>query len=83
MVEEMNCICIRVRGCTNEWMDCLFLVDEKDKAKAVEILAQAWDDLWEEGEDRCYGDLLGARLTEAGIQFDVYYAETKEETCNE
>ena len=83
MVEEMNCACIRVRGCTNEWMDCIFLVDEKVKKKAARILQKAWDDLWEEGEDRCYGDLLGVRLTEADIRFDVYYAETKKEDCNE
>ena len=83
MVEEMNCACIRVRGCTNEWMDFIFLVDEKDKEKAVRILEKAWDELWEEEEDRCYGDLLGTRLTEAAIRFDVYYAETEERDGNE
>ena len=83
MVEEMKCACIRVGGCTNERINCIFLIDEKDKNQAIRILNQAWDDLWEEGEDCCYGDLLGTRLTEAGIQFDVYYAETKKEDCNE
>ena len=83
MVEEMKCACIRVRSCTNEWMNCIFLVEEKDKDKTIEVLNQAWDDLWEEGDDRCYGDLLGARLTEAGIRFDVYYAETEAGYSNE
>ena len=83
MVEKMKCACIRVRGCTNEWMDCIFLVEEKDKEKAVRILEKAWDELWEEEEDRCYGDLLGTRLTEARIRFDVYYAETEAEESND
>ena len=83
MVEEMKCACIRVRSCTNEWMNCIFLVEEKDKDKTSEVLNQAWDDLWEEGEDRCYSDFLGARLTEAGIRFDVYYAETEAGDGNE
>ena len=73
MVEEMKCTCLRVRSSTNEWMDCIFLVEEKDKEMAVGKLNQAWDDLWEEGEVRCYGDFLGARLTEAGIRFDAEY----------
>ena len=83
MVEGMNCAFIRVRGCTNYWMDCIFLVEEKDKERAARVLQKAWEDLWEEGEDQCYGDFLGRRLTEAGIQFDMYYAETKGEDCNE
>lgn len=83
MIEEMKCACIRVRGCTNEWMDCIFLVDEKDKENAARVLQKAWDDLWEEGEDRCYGDLLGTRLSEADIRFDVYYTETEERDGNE
>ena len=83
MVEEMKCVCIRVHSCTNEWMDCLFLVEEKDKDKTIEVLEKAWDDLWEEGEDRCYGDLLGTRLTEAGVRFDVYYAGTEAVGGNE
>ena len=83
MVEKMKCSCIRVRGCTNEWMDCIFLVDEKDKEKAARVLQKAWDDLWEEGEDRCGGDFLGRRLIEAGIPFDVYYAGTEAGDGNE
>ena len=83
MVEEMKCTCLRVRSNTNEWMDCIFLVEEKDRDKTTEVLNQAWDDLWEEGEDRCYGDFLGARLTEAGIRFDVYYAGTEAGDGNE
>ena len=83
MVEEMKCTCIRVRSCTNEWMDCIFLVEEKDRDKAIEALEKAWDNLWEEGEDQCYGDFLETRLTEAGIRFDVYYAGTEAGYGNE
>ena len=73
MVEEMKHACIRVHSCTNEWMDCIFLVEEKDKEMAARVLEKAWDDLWEDGEE-CYGDLMETRLTEAGIKFDAYYA---------
>lgn len=83
MVEEMKCACIRVRGCTNEWMNCIFLVEEKDKDEAVRVLEKAWDDLWDEGEDWCYGEFLETRLTEAGISFDAYYAEAEAIDGNE
>ena len=83
MVKEIKCACIRVCGCTNEWMNCIFLVEEKNKEKAVRLLEKAWDDLWEEREDQCYGDFLGRRLTEAGIQFDVYYAGTESRDGND
>ena len=73
MVEEMKCACIRVRGCTNEWMNCIFLVEEQEKEKAIGVLEKAWDDLWDEGEDWCYGEFLETRMAEAGIRYDAYY----------
>lgn len=80
MVEEMKCVCIRVRGCTNEWMNCIFLIDEKDKEIAAGVLEKVCDDLWDEGEDWCYGEFLETRLTEAGIRFDAYYAEMEDDS---
>ena len=50
MVEEMKSSCIRVQSSTNKWMDCLFLVSEEEKEKAIEVLKKAWDAFWEEGE---------------------------------
>ena len=64
MVEEVKNGCIRVWSSTNEWIDCIFLVNQEDKEKAIE----SW----------CYGDFLEAKMSEAGISFDVYYADAKE-----
>lgn len=78
MIKEMKGACIRVSSSTNEWMDCIFLVDEKDKEKAIEVLKKAWDDFWEEGEGWCYGNFLEARLVAADIAFDAYYADVED-----
>ena len=78
MVEEMKGGCIRVQSSTNEWMDCIFLVNQEDKEKAIEVLKKAWDAFWIESESWCYGDFLEAKMSEAGISFDVYYADAKE-----
>lgn len=78
MVEEMKGGCIRVQSSTNEWMDCIFLVSEEDKEKAKEVLQKAWDDFWEYGEGWCYGNSLEAKMVEAGIAFDAYYADVED-----
>ncbi len=78
MVEEVKNGCIRVWSSTNEWIDCIFLVNQEDKEKAIEVLKKAWDAFWIEGESWCYGDFLEAKMSEAGISFDVYYADAKE-----
>lgn len=77
MVEEMKCGCIRVQSSTNEWMDCIFLVAEEEKEKAIKTLEKAWDDFWEAGEGWCYGNFLEDRLVKAGVAFDSYYADTE------
>lgn len=78
MVEEMKGGCIRVQSSTNEWMDCIFLVSEADKNRAIEVLKKAWEDFWEDGEGWCYGNYLESKMVEAGIAFDAYYADTEE-----
>lgn len=77
MVEEMKGGCIRVQSSTNEWMDCVFLVSQEDKERAIEVLKKAWDAFWEEGEGWCYGNFLEAKMVEAGIAFDAYYADVE------
>ena len=34
-------------------VDCIFLVSEEEKEKAIEVLKKAWDAFWEEGEGWC------------------------------
>lgn len=69
---------IRVQSSSNEWMDAVYLVSKDDEEKAKEVLQKAWDDFWEEGEGWCYGNFLEARLVEAGIAFDAYYADVED-----
>lgn len=77
MVEVLKDSVIRVQSSTNEWMDAVYLVSKDDEEKAKEVLQKAWDVFWEEGEGWCYGNFLEARLIEAGIAFDAYYADTE------
>lgn len=77
MVEALKSTVIRVQSSTNEWMDCIFLVSEEEKEKATEVLKKAWDAFWEGGEGWCYGNFLEAKMVEAGIAFDVYYADAE------
>lgn len=77
MVEEMKCGCIRVQSSMNEWMDCIFLVSQDDTNRAIEVLKKAWDDFWEEGEGWCCGNFLEAKMVEADIAFDAYYADVE------
>lgn len=78
MVEVLKDSVIRVQSGTNEWMDAVYLVKKDDEEKAKEVLQKAWDDFWEEGEGWCYGNFLEARLVEAGIAFDAYYADVED-----
>lgn len=78
MVEVLKDSVIRVQSSSNEWMDAVYLVSKGDEEKAKEVLQKAWDDYWEEGEGWCYGNFLEARLVEAGIAFDAYYADVED-----
>ena len=78
MVEILKTGVIRIQSSTNEWMDCIFLVSKDDEEKAAEVLRKAWDDFWESGEGWCYGNFLEAKMVEAGIAFDSYYADAEE-----
>lgn len=78
MIEELKDSVIRVQSELNDWMDCIFLVNEEEKEKAMGVLQKAFDSFWEDGDDWCYGDYLETKMVEAGISFDVYYAESEE-----
>lgn len=78
MVEAIKSGIIRVQSSMNEWIDCIFLVEEEEKEKALEVLKKAWDDFGEEGEGWCFGNFLENSLIEANVAFEVYYADVEE-----
>lgn len=78
MVEEMKGGCIRVHSSASEWMDCIFLVSKEEKEKAIKVLKKAWDAFWKEGEGWSYGNFFEARMVEAGIVFNAYYADVED-----
>lgn len=81
MVEVLKNSVIRVQSSMNEWMDCIFLVSKDDEERAKEVLQKAWDDFWEEGEGWCYGNFLEARMVEADISFEAFYADSDSGNC--
>ena len=54
MVERIEDTCIRIRSEMNEWMDCIFIVSEEDAVRAEEVLQEAWDSYWKDGDGWCY-----------------------------
>lgn len=78
MVDILKDSVIRVRSALNDWMDGVFLVSPGDEEKAAEVLRKAFDSFWEDGDGWCYGNYLEAKLVEAGIAFDAYYADAEE-----
>lgn len=78
MVEILKDSVIRVQSSMNEWMDCVFVVSKEDEEKAHEVLSKAWDSFLKDGDGWCYGNYLEAKMVEAGIVFDAYYADTNE-----
>ena len=56
----------------------MFVVSKEDEEKTHEVLSKARDSFWEDGEGWCYGNYLEAKLVEAGIAFDAYYADSDE-----
>ena len=69
---------INVYSSTNDWMDATFTVDDIVRADAVRTLEKAFDDWFEpvpEAECECWGDWLCEALDEAGIKYEVSYAD--------
>lgn len=78
MVELVKDSVIKVSSVLNDWLDCVFVVSKDEEEKAVEVIKKAYDSFWEDGEGWCYGNYLEAKLVEANIAFDSYYAEVEE-----
>lgn len=78
MVEVVKDSVIKVSSVLNDWLDCVFVVSKDEEEKAIEVIKKAYDSFWEDGEGWCYGNYLEAKLVEANIAFDSYYAEVEE-----
>lgn len=78
MVEVVKDSVIKVSSVLNDWLDCVFVVSKDEEEKTVEVIKKAYDSFWEDGEGWCYGNYLEAKLVEANIAFDSYYAEVEE-----
>ena len=75
--------CINVCSNVNEWIDCMFIVDEPDVEKAKEIITQAYDEWWEDDEIcNTITDWICKALRENNIEFEVYFKENEEEEEN-
>ena len=78
MVRIVNDACVRVTSdIGNEWMDCIFLVDEDDAYDALKVIEEAWEEYWEDDDLQCecFGDVLENKLFEAGISFEAFYSK--------
>mgnify|MGYP004651531373 FL=1 len=75
MTEERRCI--NVFSDMNPWMDLVILVPDKDFEKAKEVAEKAFNDFWDDPkvEEECwtYGDWIGWKLKEAGINYKMYF----------
>lgn len=69
---------INVFSVTNSWMDATFTVDAVDEHRADAVLEKAWDAYWEdpEAECECYGDWLCRAMDDAGIKYEVSFADS-------
>lgn len=75
MAEERRCI--NVFSDMNPWMDLILLVPDEDFEKAKDVAEKAFDNFWNDPkvEEECwaYGDWIGWKLKEAGINFEMYF----------
>lgn len=78
MVEVMNGVAIRVYSAMNDWMDCVFVVNEDDVEEAKEILEMTWNAFWKQNNEP-YGEMLEDAMYEAGIEYEVFYTNEAEE----
>lgn len=67
----------------NPWMDVIILVSDRNLEKTKEIAGKAYDEFWTDQDikdsDMTYGDLIGLRLEEANIDYELYFKEDEEE----
>ncbi len=74
-VEILNQSVIRLYSPTNEWIDCIILVDAENEEKAKTIIENAYDEWWElsRGIYDPYEDYIIEALENAEIAFDIYH----------
>lgn len=81
MIEERTCI--NIFSIMNPWMDVIILVSDRNLEKTKEIAGKAYDEFWTDQDikdsDMTYGDLIGLRLEEANIDYELYFKEDEEE----
>lgn len=72
--------CINVWSDMNTWIDfCIVISDYEDFAKAEEIVNKAYSDWWDDDTCEPIADFIGGKLTENGIDFEIYFKEEKAE----
>lgn len=64
---------IQVFSSTNEWIDCIFLVDKDDAKQAAEVLDEAMNRWFDDDSQIPYGDYLEREMDARGIEYEVYF----------
>lgn len=74
MIQRVKSGVIRVFSTMNDWIDCVFIVEEKDIKRAITVLEEAYDDFWEQ-DTMAYGDMLEDALNKAEIEYEAFYTD--------
>lgn len=75
MVEVVNSSCIWVYSDMHEYVNCIFIVQEDDKEKAVKVLNNACSTFLSKGEGWSFENWLKDKLIEANIAYNAFYAD--------
>lgn len=73
MARVMEEVPIQVFSSTNEWIDCIFLVDKDDAKQAAEVLDEAMNRWFDDDSQIPYGDYLEREMDARGIEYEVYF----------
>ena len=65
---------IRWYSWSNDWMDCVVLVRQEDRSRAIDAITAGINQFWEES-DLCYGDCIEAALKEKNIPYSIEYMQ--------
>lgn len=79
MENNVGIVGIRLYSQTNEWMDCLVLVQADREEEAIEALSAGVDAFWEDGHDMTYGECIGESMDERGIPYAIQYFDEEAE----
>lgn len=74
--------CIRVYSEMNPWIDfCIIIYKEDFALIAKSIINKAYNDWFDADHNETLSDFISSRLTEYGINHDIYFApENEDET---